>query len=167
MSPGAPPFQFLDPGELRDDDITLHLFATRPADPVRGWVPYYVFHIMIAGTERRAGEVQLRIGDTEHLRLYGGQIAYGVRPEYRGQHFAARAVRLLLPLARRHGFTELWITCNPDNIASRRTCELAGAEFVEIVDLPPHVDMYQEGERQKCRYRLDLRLSGSVAPAIH
>jgi hypothetical protein len=24
--------------------------------------------------------------------------------------------------------------------------------LTEIVDLPPNVDMYQEGERQKCRY---------------
>ena len=61
-----------------------------------------------------------------------------------------------MPLARRHGLAELWITCNPENKASRRTCEFAGAELIEIVDLPPHTDMYQEGERQKCRYRLQL-----------
>jgi tagatose 1,6-diphosphate aldolase len=42
-----------------------------------------------------------------------------------------------VPLAVRHGLSELWITCNPDNIASRRTCEAAGAELVEVVDLPP------------------------------
>ncbi|MGA2133443.1 MAG: GNAT family N-acetyltransferase [Bryobacteraceae bacterium] len=156
MSADAPAFQFLDPGELRDGDMALELAATCPADPVRGWVPYYVFHIMIADTRRRAGEIQLRIGDTEHLRLYGGQVGYGVRAAHRGKHFAARALRLLLPLARRHGLAELWITCNPDNLASRRTCEIAGAAFVEIVDLPSHVDLYLEGERQKCRYRLSL-----------
>ena len=38
-------------------------------------------------------------------------------------------MRLLLPLARRHGLQTVWITCNPDNWASRRTCELAGAEL--------------------------------------
>jgi tagatose 1,6-diphosphate aldolase len=64
---------------------------------------------------------------------------------------------LLLPLARRHGLKDLWITCNPDNLASRRTCELAGAEFVEIVDLPANSGMYRRGDRQKCRYRLDLQ----------
>jgi tagatose 1,6-diphosphate aldolase len=61
-----------------------------------------------------------------------------------------------MPLARRHGLYALWITCNPENVASRRTCELTGAEFVEIVDLPPESDMYERGERRKCRYRLDL-----------
>jgi predicted acetyltransferase len=50
----------------------------------------------------------------------------------------------------------VWITCDPDNIASRKTCELAGARLVEIVDLPEDTDMYREGMRQKCRYRIDV-----------
>jgi len=151
------PFQFLDPGNLRDDEIVLQLVATRPADPVKAWVPYYVFHILSANTGTKVGEIELRVGETEHLRMYGGHVAYGVRPEYRGRHFGGRALRMVMPLACRHGMSELWVTCNPDNIASRRTCEFAGAELIEIVDLPPHVDMYREGERQKCRYRLNLR----------
>jgi len=88
--------------------------------------------------------------------MYEGHLAYGVLPEFRGHHYAARACRLLLPLARSHGMTELWVTCNPDNWASRRTCELAGAVLVDTVDLPEDIDMYQEEERQKCRYRLGL-----------
>jgi len=149
-------FRFLDPGELRDDGIILRLVATQPADPGKNWVPYYVFHIMSAKSGRRVGEIHLRIGNTEHMRLYGGHVAYGVRLEFRGNHFAGRALRLLMPLALRHGLSELWITCNPENFPSRRTCEFAGAALVEIIDLPPDVDMYQEGERQKCRYKLDL-----------
>ncbi len=80
--------------------MRLHLVATHPADPVKGWVPYYVFHILSGETGGRAGEIHLRIGYTGHMRLYGGHVAYGVRPEYRGRHFAGRALRLLLPLAR-------------------------------------------------------------------
>ncbi|HEY1497085.1 MAG TPA: tagatose 1,6-diphosphate aldolase [Candidatus Solibacter sp.] len=152
----AESFHFLSPGDLQDDAISLQLVAAKPADSAKGWVPYYVFHILSHVTGLRAGEIHLRLGDTEHLRLYGGHVAYGVRPEYRGRHFAGRALLLVIPLARRHGLSELWITCNPENVASRKTCEFAGAEFVEIVDLPPDIDMYQEGERQKCRYRLDL-----------
>lgn len=156
MSADQRDFAFVDPGELSDGVVRLELIDTRAADPVRGWVPYYVFHIHCVQTGSRAGEIHLRIGNTEHIRLYGGHMAYGVRPEYRGRRFAARAIRLIIPLAIHHGMTELWITCNPENIASRRTCESAGAEFAGIVNLPPDIDMYQEGERQKCRYRLAL-----------
>jgi tagatose 1,6-diphosphate aldolase len=65
-------------------------------------------------------------------------------------------VRLLLPLAKRHGLSPLWLTCNPDNVASRKSCELAGAELVETVALPRDEEMYEHGDRAKCRYRIVL-----------
>ena len=74
----------------------------------------------------------------------------------RGRHYAERACRLLLPLARAHGMQTLWITCNPENVASRRTCERLGASFIDVVALPANHMLYQRGERVKCRYRLDL-----------
>jgi tagatose 1,6-diphosphate aldolase len=98
----------------------------------------------------------LRIGDTVHIKMYAGHIGYRVHPAYRGHHYAAKACRLLLPLARLHGMKTLWITCNPDNFASRRTCEILGASLIEIVDIPHDHEMYLSGERQKCRYRIDL-----------
>jgi len=48
------------------------------------------------------------------------RLGYSVEPAHRGHHYAARAGRLLLLLARSHGMETLWITCNPDNWASRR-----------------------------------------------
>ena len=64
--------------------------------------------------------------------------------------------RLIIPLMRQHGFTEIWITCNPDDHPSRRTCERLGAELIEIVDLPSDHEMYKSGDRRKCRYRLSV-----------
>jgi predicted acetyltransferase len=156
---GVCTFQVLDPGELADGDVVLRLAAAQPADPVKGWVPCYTFHIVSVATGSAAGAIRFRVGNSENLRLYSGHVGYDVEPEFRGYHFAARALRLIMPLARLHGLSELWITCSPENTASRRTCEIAGAEFIEIVDLPPHLDMYQRGDRRKCRYRLDLRLT--------
>jgi tagatose 1,6-diphosphate aldolase len=149
--------EFHDPGELVDRDLELVLVEKRPGDPSIGYVPAYRFKMKRAGRDgEELGSIELRVGNTERLVKYGGHIGYGVRPEHRGNRYAARACRLLLPLARSHDMQTLWITCNPDNIASRKTCELVGARLVEIVDLPEGSDMYQEGERKKCRYRLDL-----------
>ena len=103
-----------------------------------------------------AGWIDLRVGDAEEVALYNGHIGYTVRTAYRGRRYAARSCRLLFNLARLHGFSELWITCNPDNEASRRTCERAGGEYVETVDLPADNDLYRRGDRQKCRYRFVL-----------
>ena len=65
----AAAFQFLEPGELRDRDFNLRLAAAHPADLAKNWVPYYEFHIMSEKTGLRAGEIHLRIGNTEHMRF--------------------------------------------------------------------------------------------------
>jgi tagatose 1,6-diphosphate aldolase len=149
-------FKFLDPGRLVDGDLELVLYEKYWGDPARGKVPAYRFLMTRVHDGEELGSIELRVGNTDDIMLYTGHIGYGVEPIRRGHHYAARAVRLLLPLARQHGLETVWITSNPDNLASRRTCELTGATLVEIVDLPPDSDMYTHGERQKCRYRLDL-----------
>jgi tagatose 1,6-diphosphate aldolase len=103
-----------------------------------------------------AGGIGLRIGNTRDVELYYGHFGYNVLPPARGNHYAERACRLLLPLASAHGMQTLWITCNPDNHASRRTCERLGCTLAEIVALPESHPLYLRGERRKCRYRLDL-----------
>ncbi len=149
-------FKFHNPGKLIDGELELTLVEKYPGNPTIDYVPAYRFRMTLVGQDREVGHIELRIGDTHHIVMYAGHIGYRVAPEHRGHRYAARSCRLLLPLARSHGLKTLWITCNPDNVASRRTCELAGARLVETVDLPEDTDMYQEGERQKCRYRLDL-----------
>ena len=149
-------FQFLEAGRLVDDDLELVLVAKYPGDAEKNLVPAYRFEMRHVPSGKRVGGVSLRAGDTYDLVHYGGHLGYGVDADFRGHHYAARSCRLLLSLAKQHGINPVWITCNPDNWASRRTCELAGARLIEIVDLPEHTDMYKRGERQKCRYRIDL-----------
>jgi predicted acetyltransferase len=147
---------FDDIGVLRDRDLWLELRGRDPANVTRGWVPAYRFAMRLDGVDAPVGRLGLRIGSTPAIEQFAGHLGYEVSPAYRGQHLAERSCRLVLPLARRHGFRELWITCNPDNLASRRTCERLGAEFVEIVDVPPDNDVYRPGSERKCRYRLPL-----------
>ncbi len=149
-------FSFLDPGVLVEGDLSLRLFRRTAAERAKDWVAAYEFSMHAAGTDGRVGGVIFRAQPHPALNLYRGHIGYGVNPEHRGNHYAERAVRLLGPFMRRHGFEEIWITCNPDNWASRRTCERLGANFVEIVPLPETEEMYRRGEREKCRYRLSL-----------
>lgn len=139
----------------RDDDLTLGLDTIYEPDGSPWMVPAYRFDILVWG--RKAGTISLRVGDDERLLRYAGHVGYAVDEPWRGRHLAERATRLLFPLARAHGLDPLWIGCNPDNAPSRRTLERLGATFVEIVALPPDYDRYySRGEREKCRYRLDL-----------
>jgi predicted acetyltransferase len=145
-----------DVGALRDRDLWLELRAREPANPARGWVPAYRFAMRLDGVEHAVGRLGLRIGSTHTIEHYAGHIGYEVALPFRGSRLAERSCRLVLPLARSHGFRQLWITCNPDNAASRRTCERLGAELVDIVDVPPDNAVFGPGSERKCRYRLPL-----------
>lgn len=127
-------------------------------DSSQGIVPAYHFWMEVesSGLVGVAGAVALRIGSSRDLRMYYGHVGYHVYPPFRGRHYAERAVRLLLPLARAHGMDRLWITTNPENQASRRTCERLGAELTETVPVPRRHPLYLRGDHAKCRYRLDL-----------
>lgn len=150
--------QFLDTSFLKSEEIFLQLDRTvDPADAGRpDWLPAYHFRICLPdGTE--AGVCDLRVGHNESV-YYGGNIGYRVERPYRGHHYAGKACRLLFQLAKRHGMGYVIITCNPDNWASRRTCEYAGGKLMEIVELPEDNDMrLEDGETHKCIYRFDLR----------
>lgn len=128
-----------------------------------GGVPAYHFWMLLEpGSEeaktiplRVVGGIALRVGNNRELRYFSGHIGYQVYGPARGHHFAERAVRLVLPLAARHHVKPVWITVNPDNIASRRTCERLGATLVDVVSIPESHPFYLRGERAKCRYRID------------
>jgi tagatose 1,6-diphosphate aldolase len=107
-----------------------------------------------AATGEELGSVNLRAGNTPYIERYAGQAGYGVHEAHRGHRYAARSLRLLLPLAERLGLNPLWITCDPENHASRRSLEIAGAQFVEVVDVPQDSDIFRSGHPRKCRYRL-------------
>lgn len=151
-----PPFRFFDPGPLLDGDLSLVLAEKVPGDPVKGWAPAYHFEMRRVGDQVVMGRLRLRIGDGDGELRYPGNVGYDVVPEHRGRRLAARSMRLILPLARQHGLTALWIGCRPDNIASRRSCELAGAAHIDTLEVPPDHPLRQHDVSVTRRYRLDV-----------
>ena len=148
-------FAFLDPGKLLDDELELVLVKRNPANPEKKYVPGYEFEMRHSETGEKMGNARLSIGYNENIH-YGGHVGYNVLERFRGKRLAARSLNLIFPLAKHHGINPIWITFNPENIASRKTCEIAGGILQEIVDLPEHNEQYQDGDRKKCRYRFDL-----------
>lgn len=143
---------FLDTDFLQNSEISLQLDHTVAGRD--NWLPTYHFRILLAdGTE--AGRCDLRVGHSAGV-FYGGNIGYHIYEPCRGHHYAGKACLLLFELARRHGLDYLYITCNPENIPSRRTCEYAGGALEAIVDVPADNDMYQRGERKKCIYKFSI-----------
>ena len=135
---------FIDLPELTDGIIHLICTAKRPGDAEKKLVPAYDFAVC-KGSEK-IGEINLRIGYTDGL-YYGGQIGYGINEKYRGNGYAGRACRLLLPVAKAHGMIILLITNDHTNTASQRVCEKLGARLVRLARLPEWHNLYQEGRR--------------------
>lgn len=146
---------FLNTEFLKNDELQLVLARTAEGDPSKNWVPAYHFGICRPDGVKM-GECDLRIGYNQNL-YYGGHIGYRVEEPFRGRHYAGKACLLLFELARRHGMKFLYITCNPDNWPSRKTCVFAGGKLLEIAVLPEDNDMrIQIGETEKCVFRFEL-----------
>jgi predicted acetyltransferase len=102
------------------------------------------------------GSIRLRIGSALKLR-YPGHIGYEVEEKFRGHRFAARSCQLILPLACAHGLSAVWLTVDPHNIPSQRTCEIIDAKYIETVRIPKTHEIYAQGAQFLRRYRINLK----------
>jgi tagatose 1,6-diphosphate aldolase len=146
--------QALYPNELQSPELVLEFQGYAPHRFLHE--PTYHFWMIDPKTGGVAGRINLRNSHSDLVERYAGHIGYEVYEGFRGQRFAMRALEMLKPLAFRLGLSPLWLTCDPENVASRRTLELAGAEMVEQVLIPTDNVMYAAGAREKCRYRIEL-----------
>lgn len=137
------------PERLSFDFVTLHFSKIVPGNTDLGFVPFYHYRIFVDSAD--VGHINLRIGDTEHVRFYSGHIGYEVAAIYRGNRYALQACLALAPFARLIS-PEYIITCDPDNYASRRTIELLGAIFIDEVTVPIYDPNYLRGSRVKQRF---------------
>jgi len=140
----------LPPESLVGDDVTLHFTRVVSGDPSRGFVPYFHFRI-IAAAGLDVGHINFRVGDTEHIQSCAGHIGFEIAESFRGHGFAFHACRAIAPFIRTI-YKTVTITCDPGNIASRRTIERLGAEFIDEIAVPVHDPHYQRGSCTKRRY---------------
>ena len=140
--------------KLSDGEIYLDIYQSSDGDNDNP--PTYRFCIQKHADNNIVGRCSFRFGGTENRHIkYGGNIGYDIDEPYRGNKYSLKACKLLLILAKSHGMQSIYITCSPDNKASRRICELLGADFVTILDLPEDDYNYiNNGRKQHCVYEM-------------
>lgn len=131
--------------------MTLQIIEKNPAGA--DGLPFYYYDILINGAP--VGKISLRIGVNFHT-YYNGSIGYEVDEPCRGRGYARAACRLVLPVARHHGMTHLYLTCAESNIPSFHTIEGLGAELVEICQVPREYFAWRAGMERQRIYRLAL-----------
>jgi predicted acetyltransferase len=100
-------------------------------------------YFWIVDGDEFVGYLALRHALTEWLLNEGGHIGFSVRPSRRREGQAARALALSLPRARELGLDRVLLTCDEDNVGSRRTIERNGGA-------------YEDSRNGKRRYWIDL-----------
>ena len=108
--------------------VRFLLVQRDPASPrPRAYVPFT--ELWMVEEERYVGRISLRHELNEALYEWGGHIGYVVRPTARGRGVATAALLSMLELCRDQGIDPVLVTCDVDNIASRRVIEKAGGEY--------------------------------------
>ena len=132
-------------------DMTLRVIEKNPGNGVL--LPFYYYEILVDGAP--VGKISIRIGENFHS-YYNGHIGYEVDEEARGHGYARRACGLVLDVARFHGMSRLYLTCDEDNTASYRTIESLGGSLLEICDVPKEYFAWYEGIKRHRIYQLNL-----------
>ncbi len=106
-------------------------------------------HLWLVDRDTYIGTLLLRHQLNEDLLNIGGNITYEIRPTQRNKGYGKKILELALPEAKSRGLEKVLVTCDEDNIASKKIIELNGG----IED----AYYFKEGMRvKKLRYWIDL-----------
>lgn len=121
-----------------------------------GEIENYMYSIWNVNTKSQIGFCDLRLGDAQDL-FYLGNIGYNVFLHHRGHGYAKIATKLLLTLSKKLGINQLVITCDPQNIASKKTIIYCGGVYIDTVNVPAYDPLFLQCEYIKDRFLIDLR----------
>lgn len=83
-------------------------------------VPDSVYFLYNISLNKFLGAVNIRHELNDYLLQYGGHIGDGIRPSMRGKGYGNKIIELALIECKRLGIEKVLITCNKDNIPSKK-----------------------------------------------
>jgi predicted acetyltransferase len=98
----------------------------RPA----GWVTGT--YLWMVDDDVVVGRISLRHSLTPWLLEVGGHIGYAVRPSARRRGYATAALALMCGVAAEHGIHPALVTCDEDNVGSRKVIEANGGILEDV-----------------------------------
>jgi predicted acetyltransferase len=139
---------------LSDGELTLRFDGKKQVTEPDNEIQAYCFTMINSSTGNEMGGINIKAGYTENIVNYRGNIGFTVYDSFRGKHYSARGCVLLIPVIVILEMTPVWLTCNIDNIPSKRNIERIGAIYIDTVKVPEeYYPYYPENARVKNRYR--------------
>lgn len=133
--------------EAEFDLYIQHIYAQEERDktaPDR--VPNADFWLI--DNDEYIGRMSIRYKLNEHLLKIGGNIGYEIRPSKRRLGYGKEQLRLGLIQAKRDGLQRVLVTCDEDNIGSKKIIEHNGGQLENALEV--------EGSPRKLRYWIEL-----------
>jgi predicted acetyltransferase len=93
------------------------------------WVPYTM--LWYVDGDEYLGRLAIRHRLSEWLLHFGGHIGYDIRPSARRRGHATAMLHAALPVARQLDIHPALVTCDTDNVASRKVIEANGGRFAD------------------------------------
>ena len=121
-------------GRWEADDGFAAYVAERVAERERVVDPTWVLNTNLWWVDdgEYVGWMSIRHELNDWLREVGGHIGYDVRRSCRGRGHATAMLAAALPIARDLGIQRALVTCDDDNIASRRVIEHNGGVLEDL-----------------------------------
>jgi len=126
----------------------------------QGW---YTDHVLwMIDCDEYIGQASIRPElCTSYLLTYGGHIGYSIRPSKRRQGWGKKILALALYEARELGLKRALVTCDSDNIGSRKIIEHNGGQFESAIGMTRSTFRTEgrktDGALEKLRYWIDLQ----------
>lgn len=95
---------------------------------------YDLFDILVDGIE--VGNIVFRRASSHLVRICG-HIGYHIDPPYQGHRYAYRALQAIMGHIQQLGYTSILVTCDPQNLPSKKTIEhfhILNYEEVAVAD---------------------------------
>ncbi|OFI49329.1 hypothetical protein BG261_01740 [Floricoccus tropicus] len=122
-------------------------------------VPAIQYYAIRESDDKLIGLINLRLELNDYLLNFGGHIGYSVLPSERKKGYAKEMLGLVVDEARKEGLSKVLITCDENNIGSRKTIEANGG-VLEDVRYDPH------DNENTCRYWIDTDPVVLVKPSL-
>jgi predicted acetyltransferase len=96
------------------------------------FVPYTCYVFIIENKIVGVGSVRHYLN--EYLEKFGGHIGYSIRPTERKKGYGSKALELLINQAKEMNIEKILITCNINNIGSKKVIENNNGKFINQID---------------------------------
>ena len=94
------------------------------------------FLVGVLDDGRLTGRVSIRHQLNEFLREVGGHVGYMVLPQFRRQGVGTELLRQTIPFTRNLSLERILVTCDENNVGSRRIIENNGGVYEDSIESP-------------------------------